>query len=97
MEINPYIYKYSTLDYLFSEEWIASTVGHHYAHPDKGYDKTKVSVIDYLIKTEANRKEAQNKRNVSITATMHEFELDTLSGIPSTYNIGLTHGNLQEP
>jgi hypothetical protein len=29
----------------------------------------------------------QNKRNVSITATMHEFILGDLMGIPSEYNI----------
>lgn len=38
---------------------------------------------------EAARFLAQHKRNVSYTAAMHEFQLNTINGIPSTYNMAI--------
>ena len=42
---------------------------------------------------EADRFNAQNKRNVSFTAAMHAFQLNTLQGIPSTANITIITDN----
>jgi len=58
------------------------------AHPNKGY-KGQELTAEEIMWDEAVRKEAQNKRNVSITATMHEFELDLLDGIPDVYNVAV--------
>ena len=38
---------------------------------------------------EAARFLAQHKRNVSYTAAMHEFQLNTINGIPTTYNMAI--------
>jgi hypothetical protein len=35
IEINPRIEQWNYMDYFWSEQFIISTVGHHYAHPNK--------------------------------------------------------------
>lgn len=89
-EINPRLEQWNYMDYFWSEQFIISTVGHHFAHPNKAIGKWLSGgalTPALLINDEAIRKEMQNKRNVSITATMHEFILGDLMGIPSDYNI----------
>ena len=86
VKLNPQIAKYNALNYLFTQEWLSSTVGTHMAHPSKA----KFAPGEYnLIEDEASRFNAQHKRNVSFTASMHEFQLNLLNGIPSEYNVAI--------
>lgn len=78
--LNPIIEKYNYLDYLFTEEYLITTVGSHIAHPGKG---------NTVFEEEAARKKAQNKRNVSQTASMQEFLLKLVDGIPEYYNVAV--------
>lgn len=57
-------------------------------------DTTKLEILqDKLlqneIEDEASRFAAQHKRNVSYTATMHEFQLNQIDGVPSVYNMAI--------
>lgn len=70
------------MDYLFTQEFMISTVGTLAAHPVKKDD----GIVEH---EEAGRYNAQHKRNVSYTATMQEFTLGLLNGIPSDYNIAV--------
>lgn len=79
-ELNPLIKKYNLLDFLVTQEFMYSTVGTYLAHPSKSKSG------DY-IEDMASRVNAQNKRNVSITATMHPFEFGTLDGGTTTYKV----------
>lgn len=72
--LHPELQKYNLLNFLISEEWLISTVGTHAAHPSKYFG------TDPLI-DQAKRKKAQNKRNVSFTASMQKFQLGTKTGI----------------
>ena len=81
-ELNPLIDQYNTLDYLFTQEFMISTVGTLAAHPLKKSDGN----IEH---DEAGRFQAQHKRNVSMTATMQEFALGLINGIPTDYNIAV--------
>jgi hypothetical protein len=83
--LNPQIAKYNALNYLFTQEWLSSTVGTHMAHPSKAKFKNGYN----LVEDEASRFNAQHKRNVSFTASMHEFQLNLLNGIPSVYNVSV--------
>ena len=47
------------------------------------------SLVDFQIKEEAGRFLAQHKRNVSLTAAMHPFQLASINGIPSEYNMAV--------
>lgn len=80
IQLNPLIDKYNVLDYFFTHEWQATTVGSFIAHPNK-------SKADTILQEEAGRFQAQHKRNVSYTAQVHEFQLGKLNGIPTYYNI----------
>jgi len=51
---------------MYGSEWRASTVGSHFAHPNKKFGVS-------LLMDEAARYNASNKRNVSYTAAMHAF------------------------
>lgn len=46
-------------------------------------------LLDSEIKEEASRFLAQHKRNVSLTAAMHPFQLNQIDGIPSEYNMAV--------
>lgn len=82
IQLNPLIEQFNDLDYLFTQEFMLTTVGSFVAHPEKsGQD-------DVLIQ-EAFQLNAQNKRNVSMTAAMHEFVLNLLNGCPRWYNIAV--------
>lgn len=82
-ELNPFIDKYNHLDYLFTQEFMISTVGSCIAHTVKN------KAFNKIIEEEAARYQAQHKRNVSFTATMQEFALNLINGIPSIYNIAI--------
>ena len=89
VQLNPELESYNAVNYLIGSEWLASTVGSHYAHPSK--DKTGTIIGD-----EASRFNAQDKRNVSFTAAMHSFQLQSLNGIPSDYNVGILNAFTDE-
>ena len=84
--MNPIIEKYNLLEYLYTQEFVLSTVGSHVNHPYKKASDNLNDVLGY-IKDEAGRFQAQHKRNVSNTASMHKFLLDRIDGIPEYYNI----------
>lgn len=81
IEVNPLIVAYNTLNYFFTQEFMGSTVGMFYAHPSKD---TSSPLMD-----EKSRKAAQDKRNVSFTASMHPFLKNLLQGIPTMANIAI--------
>lgn len=80
--LNPVIEQYNYLDYLFTQEFMDSTVGSFIAHPSKGK-------INNVLEQEAAQFQAQHKRNVSFTAAMHPFQLNLLNGIPEWYNVAV--------
>ncbi len=80
--LHPELEKWNLLDYLFTQEWMITTVGSHIAHPAK-YKTSNVTI------EEALRYNAQHKRNVSMTAQTHSFQLGQKSGIPSHYKIAI--------
>lgn len=80
--LNPMIEQYNYLDYLFTQEFMDSTVGSFIAHPPKGK-------INNVLEQEAAQFQAQHKRNVSFTAAMHPFQLNLLNGIPEWYNVAV--------
>lgn len=88
LEVNSYLQKWNMFDYLFTQEHLLTSVGSHLAHPSKGYvkDSSRTYMEDSLAE-EAARFFAQHKRNVSLTASMHEFQKNLLNGIPNQYNI----------
>lgn len=49
----------------------------------------RLKILDNECAEEASRFKAQDKRNVSLTAAMHEFQLNQIDGIPSTYNMAM--------
>lgn len=162
IKLNPLINLYNKLSYLFTQEWMTSTVGGHFNHPSKvkgldmnvfrtvqltdeeanrldigtrtslrntiklaqllrdcNYDTNlfkeralhttkykstqtyKTSSIEIFLDKlqntleldEAGRFNSQNKRNVSFTAAMHPFQLNSLQGIPSICNICVIKDN----
>lgn len=88
IQLNPLLEKQNMLDYLYSQEFILSTVGTHINHPIKKGSEEYTKVEDYL-SDEAARFQAQHKRNVSYTASMHPFLLNQFDGIPLKYNISV--------
>lgn len=86
--MNPMIEKENMLNYLYSQEFILSTVGSHVNHPNKNVGNG-LKTFDQIIADEAARYQAQHKRNVSNTASMHEFLLNQKTGIPNQYNIAV--------
>lgn len=88
IQMNPLLEKYNMLNYLYSQEFILSTVGTHLNHPNKKAGETYKTAEDYFA-DEAARYQAQHKRNVSFTASMHPFLLNQFDGIPTEYNISI--------
>ena len=80
--LNPLLESYNYLEYLFTQEFMNSTVGSFVAHPDK-------SKSSDVLEIESAQFGAQHKRNVSMTAQMHEFQINLLNGIPSRYNVAV--------
>ena len=96
LKLNPLLEEYMLTDYLFSQEFMISTVGSCVAHPVKGSQvldpndpKDETYTPQKVFEEEAARFQAQHKRNVSFTATMHRFQLNQLDGIPTYYNIAV--------
>ena len=61
---------------------MCATVGSFIAHPEK-------SGSNNVLEQEAAHFQAQHKRNVSFTASMHAFQLNLLNGIPEQYNLAV--------
>lgn len=60
---------------------------------DKAFSSYLTKEMDKLLQNEtedeASRFAAQHKRNVSYTATMHEFQLNQIDGVPTVYNMAI--------
>ena len=60
---------------------------------DKAFSSYLTKEMDKLLQNEtedeASRFAAQHKRNVSYTATMHEFQLNQIDGVPTIYNMAI--------
>lgn len=82
LTIHPELSKYNKLAYFNSQSFMLSTVGTFAAHPGKGS-------FANVLEEEAARFNAQHKRNVSMTAAMHSFLLNTINGVPTNYNISI--------
>lgn len=90
INLNDQFKVYNSLSYLFSQEFISSLVGSHYAHPGKFTFKDYNVPSEQELSWEENaRYAAQSKRNVSYTATMQEYQLNQLNGAPTQYNIAV--------
>ena len=99
VEINPIIESYNILNYFLTQEFMGSTVGMFYAHPNKGAQNIQQLLregkIDseqarqMILDDEKARKLAQDKRNVSFTASMHSFLKNLIQGIPDEINIAI--------
>lgn len=99
IEINPILESYNILNYFLTQEFMGSTVGMFYAHPNKkaqdvqkllreGKINTK-EAHKLILEDEKARKAAQDKRNVSFTAAMHSFLKGLIQGIPDEINIAI--------
>lgn len=88
--LNPRFRQFNSLQYLFSQEFVVSNVGSHIAHPSKfqfsDYNNPSLQELAWQENTRFN---AQFKRNVSYTATVQEFQLNQIDGIPSQYNVAI--------
>lgn len=99
VEINPILESYNILNYFLTQEFMGSTVGMFYAHPNKGAQNIQQLLREGKINTEQAyqmilddekaRKLAQDKRNVSFTASMHSFLKNLIQGIPDEINIAI--------
>lgn len=85
-KLNPVVERYNLFQFLFGQEFLLSTVGSHASHPPKLGEY----LVDFnSINEESARFNAQNKRNVSETASKQLFSLNKLNGIPEDYNIAV--------
>ena len=93
--INPILERQNALQYLFSQQWMVTTVGSFIAHPFK---ENAVGAAVALRKKfpwvqemyeESAQFIAQSKRNVSFTAQMQQFQLNDVYGINDTYTIAV--------
>lgn len=82
LEIHPELAAFNTLQYLFGEEYIISTVGTHYNHDGK----KSVNSDDFDVE-EAFRFAAARKRAVSQTAIVHSFLRNSLDGVQNQYKV----------
>ena len=89
LDLNNKLRQYNYIDYLFSQEYLISTVGSHIAHQDKNkIDVENNSKLDTLSE-ESARFNAQHKRNVSQTATMKEYQLNDIFGMMTDMNVAV--------
>lgn len=84
LELHPTIANQNAMDYLFTQEYMMSTVGSHISHSAKKAANSTSDLVE-----EAARYKAQDKRNVSFTASIHTFQQGPLNSIPSVYNIAV--------
>lgn len=95
IEINPELLKFNALHYLFTQQWMATTVGSFIGHPAKVKEDITANVLatkyPYFreMYEESAQFIAQAKRNVSFTAQMNQFLLNDIRGINSTYKIAV--------
>lgn len=99
IEINPILESYNILNYFLTQEYMGSTVGMFYAHPNKKAKNiqqllqsgqiTPEEAHQMILEDEKARKAAQDKRNVSFTAAMHSFLKGLLQGVPDEINIAI--------
>lgn len=99
IEINPIIESYNILNFFFTQEFMNSTVGAFYAHPNKKAQHIQQLLMlgkineqqakQMILEDEKARKLAQDKRNVSFTAAMHSFIKNLIQGIPDEINIAI--------
>ena len=99
IEINPILESYNILNYFLTQEFMGSTVGMFYAHPNKKNQNiqqllregriNKEQAYQMILEDEKARKLAQDKRNVSFTASMHSFIKGLIQGIPDEINIAI--------
>lgn len=97
IEVNPLIDQFNTLDHWVTQSWMYSTVGNLASHPYGKADLSSVTdnegnITNYkkmALLQESASYLAQHKRNVSMTAQMHQFQLNLLDGIPSKYNVSV--------
>ena len=89
VQINPLLQKQNALHYLFTQQWMFTTVGSFVAHPLKSIDYSDYIVTKhpwmYEMFEESQQFLAQAKRNVAFTAQMQQFLLNDLYGVNSTY------------
>lgn len=86
-EVNPYLDLWNSSDYAISQEYMNSSVGTFLNHPSKKLKKKGAALAD--ADEEAERWMAQVKRNVSLSATKHEFVVNLVNGIRDTYRIAV--------
>ena len=99
VEINPILESYNILNYFLTQEFMGSTVGMFYAHPNKKAQNIQQLLKEgrineeqahqMILEDEKARKLAQDKRNVSFTASMHSFLKGLIQGIPDEINIAI--------
>lgn len=98
VQINPLIQRYNLLHFMFSQQWMATTVGSFIGHPLKlKIEELPLAAQNLYIKyhwiksmyEESAQFVAQSKRNVSFTAQMQQFQLNDLYGISDKYNIAV--------
>lgn len=101
IKLHPDIEKWNALSYLFTQEFMNCTVGSLINHPEKSSGKSDFEIIseygansnpylaDRTLIREAAHFQAQHKRNVSFTASMNQFDLNTLNGIQEEYRIAV--------
>lgn len=82
--LNPLIAKFNALHYYITQQSVLGSVGTHLAHEAK---KAAFNPNDNI--EEADRFAAQCKRNGVNSATMKQFQLGDLQGIPSKYTISI--------
>lgn len=79
-EINPVIEKFIYLHYLVTQEYMNTTVGSFISHPAKSNNPFTAEAQEFL---------AQQKRNVSQTAQLHQLTLNLLDGVNQEYTIAV--------
>lgn len=82
--LNPLIAKFNALHYYITQQYVLGSVGTHLAHDAKEVAFNPNDNIE-----EAARFASQCKRNGVNSATMKQFHLGDLQGIPSTYTISI--------
>lgn len=97
--LNPLLTAYNYLNYFFTQEYMNSSVGAYYAHPNKkgvdtlsSYRKKEINwekALSQFLEDEKVRKLAQDKRNVSFTASMHSMLKNLIQGIPDEINVAV--------
>lgn len=84
VELHPEIEKFNLIDTLVTQNYMLSSVGPAVFHDIKGKSWHPSDLLE-----EGAAVNAQNKRNVSVTATLKKFTQNLLVGIPDYYNIAL--------